>query len=146
MANLKLSQLSAANALTGDEVVPIVQAGQTHRTTTAMVADLRKGAWQASALNAPWSNYGGGYTAAGYRRDGDRVQLRGLIKGGNGGNVVFVLPNSFRPATQHIFPVVCDTAGPTRVDIKVNGEVQITLPSSGVIGFLSLDGVSFFVE
>lgn len=53
MANLKLSQLPAANALTGDETLPIVQGGQTRRSTAAAVADLRKGTWQAPALVAP---------------------------------------------------------------------------------------------
>lgn len=55
MANLKLSQLPAANALTGDEILPVVQGGQTRRSTAAAIADLRLGAWQTPALNAPWT-------------------------------------------------------------------------------------------
>ncbi|MEH6413896.1 hypothetical protein [Pseudomonas sp. CGJS7] len=146
MANLKITQLPAATALTGDEIVPVVQAGQTRRATAAAVAGLHRGIWQAPAFNAPWSNYGSGYTLAGFRRNGDRVELRGLIKGGGGGTVAFVLPIGFRPTTQHLFSVVCDTLSATRVDVKVNGDVQVTLPSSGVVGFLSLDGLSFSME
>ncbi|MGO1070623.1 hypothetical protein [Lysobacter sp. CA199] len=91
-------------------------------------------------------NYGDAFATAAYRRDAGRVQLRGLIKGGAGGTVAFVLPAGFRPATQHLYCAVCDLPGLTRVDVKPSGEVQIMLPSSGTIGFLSLDGIGYFTE
>lgn len=102
MANLKLSQLPAASVLTGDEIVPVMQGGQTRRSTVAAVADARKGAWVAPTLNAPWTNFGDVFAAAGYRKDGNGVQLRGVVKGRAGGTVVFVLPAAFRPSAQLI--------------------------------------------
>ncbi|MGO1069560.1 hypothetical protein [Lysobacter sp. CA199] len=146
MANLKLSQLPAAAALTGTEILPVVQAGQTRSTTAAALADLRKGAWQAFTLNAPWAAFGDPFANAGYRKDGGRVQLRGLVKAGVGGSVICVLPAAFRPLTQLLFLVGCDLAAPARIDVRSNGEVLVALPSSGVLGWLSLDGIGFFVD
>jgi hypothetical protein len=146
MANQKLSQLPAASLLTGTELLPIVQGGQTRSITVAAVADLRKGAWQAPTLNAPWTNYGDVFASAGYRRDGGRVQLRGLVKAGAGGTVIFVLPLGFRPPAQQIYTGVSDSSAPTRIDVKTNGEVLVSQPSSGVLGWLSIDGVAYFMD
>ncbi|WP_408951507.1 hypothetical protein [Lysobacter sp. Hz 25] len=146
MANQKLSQLPAASALTGTEIVPVVQGGQTRSATTAAVADLRKGAWQAPTLNASWANYGDVFAVAGYRRDAGRVQLRGLVKAGGGGTAIFVLPVGFRPPTQQIFTAVSDSSVQARVDVKANGEVLVSQPGAGVLGWLSLDGIAFFAE
>jgi hypothetical protein len=43
MANKKISQLTVASALTGTEVLPVVQSGQTVKTTTQEIADLASG-------------------------------------------------------------------------------------------------------
>ena len=43
MANKKISQLTAASALTGTEELPIVQSGQTVKTTAQDIADLAGG-------------------------------------------------------------------------------------------------------
>lgn len=146
MANLKLSQLPAATALTGDEIIPVVQGGQTRRTTTAAVTDLRKGAWQVPTLNAPWSNYGEPFSTVAYRKDANRVQLRGLAKGGSAANVLFNLPAGFRPSAQLLYSVVSDSTAPTRVDVKSNGDVLLSSPQSGVMAWLSLDGIVFYAE
>lgn len=146
MANLKLSQLPAAAALTGTEILPVVQAGQTRSTTIAALADLRKGAWQAPNLNAPWTNYGDAFANAAYRKDGNRVQLRGLVKAGASGSVIFTLPAGFRPPAQQIYVASCGAATPARVDIRSNGEVIVSQAPSGTFGELSLDGVAFFAE
>ena len=146
MANLKLSQLPAAAALTGPEILPMVQAGQTRSTTAAALADLRKGAWQAPSLNAPWTNYGDAFANAAYRKDGNRVQLRGLVKAGAGGSVVFTLPAGFRPSAQQIYVASCDAATPARIDVRSNGDVLVSQPATGTMGWLSLDGVTFFVD
>jgi hypothetical protein len=146
MANQKLSQLPAASALTGAELVPIVQGGQTRSTNTAAIADLRKGTWQVPTLNAPWLNYGDVFAVVGYRRDAGRVQLRGLVKAGSGGTVIFVLPAGFRPPAQQIYPVVSDSSVTARIDVKANGEVLVSQPGAGVLGWLSLDGIGFYTD
>ncbi|WP_222837725.1 hypothetical protein [Lysobacter capsici] len=146
MANLKLSQLPAAAALTGTEILPVVQAGQTRSTTAAAVADLRKGAWQVPTLNAPWTNFGDAFATVAYRKDASRVQLRGLVKAGAGGTIVLVLPTGFRPSAQQIYAAASDSTGPTRIDVKANGEVLLSQPGGGTIGWLSLDGITFYAD
>ena len=146
MANLKLSQLPAASALTGDEIVPVVQGGQTKRSTVAAVADVRKGAWMAPTLNTPWTNFGDVFSVAGYRKDAGRVQLRGVVKGGAGGSVPFVLPAGFRPNAQLIFTTMSDVSSPARIDVRANGEVFVGLPPSATVAWLTLDGISYFAE
>ncbi|MGO1069634.1 hypothetical protein [Lysobacter sp. CA199] len=146
MANQKLSQLPAAATLTGTELIPMVQAGQTRIATAVAVADLRKGAWQVPTLTSPWSNYGDAFAAAGYRKDGGRVQLRGLVKGGAGGSIVLTLPAGFRPPAQQVFIANCDAASPARVDVRSNGDVLLSQPASGTLGWLSLDAIGFFAE
>lgn len=146
MANLKLSQLPAASALTGDEIVPVVQGGQTRRSTAAAIADVRKGAWVAPTLNAPWTNFGEVFAPVGYRKDGNRVQLRGVIKGGAGGTVLFVLSAAFRPSAQLIMTTLSDAGVPTRIDVRANGEVFVGLPPSAQVAWLALDTISFCAE
>lgn len=146
MANLKLSQLPAASVLTGDEVVPVVQGDQTRRTTVAAVADARKGAWVAPILNAPWTNFGDVFAAAGYRKDGNRVQLRGVVKGGAGGTVVFVLPAALRPSAQLIMTTLSDAGAPTRIDIRTSGEVFVGLPPSTQVAWLTLDNITYCLD
>lgn len=146
MANLKISQLPAATALTGSEILPVVQAGQTRSTTVAAMADLRKGAWQAPNLNAPWTNYGDAFANTAYRKDGNRVQLRGLVKAGAGGSMIFTLPAGFRPPAQQIYVASCDATTPARVDVRSNGDVVIAQPATGTLGWLSLDGIAFFAD
>lgn len=43
MANVKISQLNAASALTGSEVVPVVQGGTTKKVTVQSIANLASG-------------------------------------------------------------------------------------------------------
>ena len=139
-------QLPAASALTGDEIVPVVQGGLTRRSTVAAVADARKGTWVAPTLNAPWTNFGDVFAAAGYRKDGNRVQLRGVVKGGAGGTALFVLPTGFRPSAQLIMTTLSDAGAPTRIDVRANGEVFVGLPPSAQVAWLSLDAVTFCAE
>ncbi|QWP77475.1 hypothetical protein J5226_03460 [Lysobacter sp. K5869] len=146
MANLKLSQLPAASALTGDEIVPVVQGGQTRRSTAAALADTRKGAWVAPSLNAPWTNFGDVFAPAGYRKDGNRVQLRGVVKGGAGGTVVFVLPAAFRPSAQLIMTTLSDAGAPTRIDVRANGEVFVGLPPSAQVAWLTLGSITYCTD
>jgi hypothetical protein len=56
--------------------------------------------WINATLTGGWSNYGSPYSGAQYRRIGNVVYLRGLVKDGAFGasNPIFTLPAGFRPA------------------------------------------------
>ncbi|ALN64556.1 hypothetical protein GLA29479_3705 [Lysobacter antibioticus] len=68
------------------------------------------------------------------------------MKAGAGGTVIFVLPAGFRPPAQQIYTAVSDSSAQARVDVKTNGEVLVSQPGAGVLGWLSLDGIGFFTD
>lgn len=53
--------------------------------------------WTTMALVGSWGNFGGTCQVAQYRKIGDRVFLRGCIKGGAIGTAFFTMPAGFRP-------------------------------------------------
>lgn len=101
---------------------------------------------QAPTLNAQWTSYGDVFALAGYRRDAGCVQLRGLVKAGSGDAVVFVLSAGFRPPAQQIYMAVSDSSTPARIDVRASGEILVSQPGAGALGWLSLDGITFFAE
>jgi hypothetical protein len=116
-----------------------------------------------------WSNYGGVYQVAQYRKVGDVVHLRGLIKNAPGvaspGTPAFVLPTGYRPpanlihhgtvsqgttrqtgaasaGTAHTHSVNTQSYA-SRLTVEASGNV---IPYSTATGdYMSLDGVSFSV-
>jgi hypothetical protein len=63
------------------------------------VNGLGAGAWINMALVAPWVNFGGALQIAQYRKVGDRVEIRGVIKSGVINTAFFTLPVGYRPPT-----------------------------------------------
>lgn len=116
----------------------------------------RAGAWYMLPAYVPtftaptllngWTNYGGGFAAAGYYRDPfSRVHLKGLITGGSAasGTVLFSLPAGYRPSERLIFSprgVIAAVDDAARVDVLANGDVQI---QTGQNPYVSFDGISF---
>jgi hypothetical protein len=95
-----------------------------------------------------WSNYdiSGSWIPAGYRKVGDEVSVRGLIKSGPVGSAVFSLPVGYRPAQGHIFACDCANSTHVRVDVGANGEVFVQSPmAGGNTGYVSLTGIRFSV-
>jgi len=56
--------------------------------------------WTAVTFQNAWVNFGGGEQPMQYRKIGDMVQLRGVIKSGALNTVAFTLPAGFRPPLQ----------------------------------------------
>lgn len=112
-----------------------------------------------------WVNYDTIWAAAAYRKIGNAVYLRGLVRSGSVPSVIFTLPVGFRPLKNEAFPAVISTlnvvtgaasAGTahthplaiesvTRLDVTTSGNVQITNPDV-FNSYLSLSGVSFFID
>lgn len=74
----------------GNAVADAVNANTTARTP---------GAWTALTLTNGWQSYGSGYQVAQYRKVGDMVQVRGLVKntGISPPSTLAVLPTGHRP-------------------------------------------------
>jgi hypothetical protein len=66
-------------------------------------------AWTVPAYAGTWSNLGGAFQVAQYRKVGDEVQMRGVAQGGAAGSTIFTLPVGFRPIQNMIFATSSNT-------------------------------------
>lgn len=118
------------------------------------------GQWVAPAMQNAWVNFGSTYTTAAYRRDGNRVTLKGLIKSGVINSAAFTLPAGYRPAQDMHFPA--HSAGETTGAASAGTAHTHSVPDQGGVNVFtdgrvvprtgssntnfSLDGVSFIAE
>lgn len=87
-------------------------------------------------LNA-WVNFGGGAQVAQYRKVGDNVQVRGLIKSGATGTVAFTLPAGFRPPAQATFTCSAD-GGFSTVGVEADGDVVPSFVAPSTNAFVAI--------
>jgi hypothetical protein len=100
-------------------------------------------AWQTPTLLNTWVNYGPGFNTPQYYIDKESVvHLKGLVKNGAVGTVIFTLPVGYRPTEQYIFTVNSGGAF-GRVDVAAYGDVIVVTGNSS---WVSLDGISFRVN
>jgi hypothetical protein len=122
--------------------------------------------WMPATLNNSWINYGTPYQQAEYRRVGDEVQVRGLIKSGSSGVSVLTLPVGFRPPAEMLYAGIANlnytwATGPAsagtahthsqgnppnnalRLNVQPNG--NITVNSGTPNGYIDLSMVRFSV-
>ena len=104
---------------------------------------IYQGEWIDAILQHSWINYGGDYNKAGYFKDSfGMVHLRGLVKSGTLGQVIFTLPDGYCPQGREL-RVVCtspNVAG--RIDVMTNGQVVAVHGNSE---WISLGGIAFRV-
>lgn len=100
------------------------------------------GATGEPAFQNSWVNYSAGYqTAAFYKDKSGRVHLRGLVKSGTDGTVIFTLPVGYRPEAISLHTTLSNNAV-ARVDITSTGNVHPNATYSDP-NWISLDGISF---
>jgi hypothetical protein len=101
-------------------------------------------AWTAPTLTNSWVNAGGGTFAAGYRKVGSMVYLRGSIRSGTIGSAAFTLPAGYRPLSLAVIGTVSNNAGTLMVSqLTVSGPGAVTpAVGSNASGFY-LDNLSF---
>jgi hypothetical protein len=105
--------------------------------------------WHALTLQNGWLAYGSGFPTPAYRKEGDRVWLRGLIYAGTttDGTTLFTLPSGYLPAYIVNMIVYANTSGGggstityTALVPQTSGAVQI-YHGSGIY-YIGLDQVS----
>lgn len=109
--------------------------------------------WIPLPLVNSWANFSGAWSQAGYRKVGDKVEVRGLIanpvsQGMSYFNTITTLPVGFRPPTNNTFTVISAPGGvdkSTRFDVSSNGEIIAYWAAAGTMGYLSMDGINFSV-
>jgi hypothetical protein len=99
----------------------------------------------APTLNSGYSNFGSGFTPAGYEKDTlGFVHLQGVLNCPTGVNVAFTLPAGYRPST-NVVTTEANNTGVDWLDVFSNGEVEtasadgicafsISFPAAGVAG------------
>ena len=89
-----------------------------------------------------WENYGAGFTPLQYRKVGDEVSVRGLIKNGTIGWGCTQLPVGMRPPGNLLFAADCNSSAHARAQVEADGWV---VPFSGNNLYFSLSGINFSV-
>ena len=94
-----------------------------------------------------WCNYGDVYDEAViYKNKDGLVTMNGLVKG-NYKNIIFRLPEGWKPNKQLIFAISSDNIS-RRLDINSNGELYLN--TNGYVGtvegngWVSLSGISYY--
>jgi len=103
-------------------------------------------AWTAVTFNGNWANYGNGYQGVQYRKEGDRVWLRGqAVAGATPPNLILTLPVGFRPVASALMMVDDTSAGhSSRIDISTGGTITMAAPVAATIyGF---DRITFSIS
>jgi hypothetical protein len=103
--------------------------------------------WVAATLTNAWTNYGGIYEVAGYRKMADgTVMLRGLVKTGTVALAIFTLPVGYRPAGASLWQQLANL-GTCRMDVGSDGTVKVaSYISPGTSALVSLSGIRFSVN
>lgn len=106
--------------------------------------------WLELTLNDGWSNTEYESEKPMYRKVGKTVMLRGLVNAtGEAGTAIATLPTGFRPSTTRFNRYVCTAGtgnGTANVQINYYGVISDYTKGSATRTFLSLNGISFFVD
>jgi hypothetical protein len=108
--------------------------------------------WHPLAFSPGWTNYGGGWLEAAYRKDPlGKVHLRGLVKKDGvpaSLDVIGTLPPGYRPPARTLFAVGAGAATDIygRVDVYPNGDIVFVVGSTIDADFTGLDTISFWTD
>ena len=101
------------------------------------------GPWIDATYANSWVDFDAAYHPVQYRRNGDRVELRGVAKDGSPVNgTIFTLPVGFRPAFDM---AMASIANDSLCRIVVLDSGAVSAPFGGSATWTSLDGLSFSV-
>lgn len=90
-----------------------------------IVAQLNAKPWTAVTFSNGWVNFGAGYQAVQYRKVGDMVQVRGVMKSGTLAATAFTLPAGHTPPAALEVPVTANAAYGNAV-IPAAGTVSVS--------------------
>lgn len=104
----------------------------------------RDDSWTIPQLSNSWEHYGSPYHSVGYWKDSDdQVHLTGCAKSGTLGEVLFILPENYRPGKDRVYPVATYNDSVGKVTVRSTGEIVVGDNCSTT--WTSLDGILFRV-
>ena len=104
--------------------------------------------WAPLSLLNSWTYYGSPYNTVGYRRIGNRIQLKGFltVTGATTGTVAFQLPPGARPIATLVLPLAGGVLGYTcNCTITTAGNVTVNFSSASITG-VGFDHLTFLVD
>jgi hypothetical protein len=100
------------------------------------------GPWNPLSLANPWLIFGTPYRSPEYARVGGTCMIHGMIKGGNVGQTIAILPTGFAPHSGTEILICWGAGGAVRVDIRTDGTVILSEGNAaigaGPYGYISL--------
>jgi hypothetical protein len=113
--------------------------GSTYAATHTSASKIH---FTSAALKHGWTNASGAFAPAGYAKDSlGVVHLRGAVKSGATGQIIFVLPKGLRPS--HILTVLVNTQFNNVGALTINRGGGAQVAGTSASGVTELDGVSF---
>ena len=97
--------------------------------------------WTNLTLVNSWVSYGSPYSTPGYRVSADVVHLRGIVKSGTWGAVMFTLPSGARPTETRLLPTMSNGVL-SALNVASNGEVKVEGGAGGSNAYVVLDGLT----
>lgn len=113
---------------------------------TPFVPGQTEGQWITATLASGWSSFDAtNYDVAQYMKEGNRVDLRGVVKStSNSISTIFTLPADFRPLKIKILDVSAGDAPAGRIHITPTGAVSFQIGTA--TAWVSLDKVFFYLN
>lgn len=105
--------------------------------------------WQNFPGAGGWTAYGNGHRQPQIRRIGNQIFLRGLCGSATNhpaGAVLGTMPVGWRPTQIELFEVQSSSGVGTRVDVNTDGTVVVVSQPINTGGWLSLAGLSYFLD
>jgi hypothetical protein len=101
--------------------------------------------WKVPTLLNSWVDFGGANPPAGYRKEGDWIALRGLVKNGTLTSPILQLPVGYRPPFPMRFAVPSGTAT-AQAYAAINGDVGLVSGTGGSSTSVDLGPIRFRVN
>lgn len=133
--------MNVTQSVTVTRGIPIIDIGEDDVIVNGDVTVNKS--WQAISLTNNWENYGTGYQLAQYKKIGNQVFLRGLIRKGDNGTIAFTLPSGYRPPADLKFTTNTNNEGGTAV-VTINASGTVTI--NHYTGWVALEQISFFID
>ena len=133
--------MNVTQSVTVTRGIPIIDIGEDDVIVNGDVTVNKS--WQEIILTNEWENYGAGYQSAQYKKIGNQIFLRGLIRNGSNNTIAFTLPSGYRPPADLKFTTNTNNEGGTAV-VTINASGTVTI--NHYTGWVALEQISFFID
>lgn len=101
--------------------------------------------WTTLPFQSGWSDFGSGYNGCAYRKVGDIVYLRGMVRSPGGAGTIAYLPAGFRlvPGSQEYGVPYWNGSARVMIAITVTNDGGITAESTTAGSALPLNGIFY---